>query len=226
MPASIVYNARRCASTTRSELAALAPAMPKNIEIKARYENLDRARNLALGLGAKSLGVDHQIDTYFRVPSGRLKIRVSSLSGCYLVPYSREDLSGPRASEYLMIPIAESQVALDLFSKILGVNVCIDKQREILLFENVRIHLDRVAGVGDFIELEAVCRNNADLEDEYTKISLLMKLLEIDQAKLETGSYQELIANAAEEKPLESGDLWSDPRVSSILSSGQPEDFS
>jgi adenylate cyclase class IV len=33
--------------------------------------------------------------------------------------------------------------------------VVVEKERRLLLYENVRIHLDRVAGLGDLVELEA-----------------------------------------------------------------------
>ncbi len=46
-----------------------------NVEIKARCDELDRLRNILKELRADFKGTDHQIDTYFRVPSGRLKVR-------------------------------------------------------------------------------------------------------------------------------------------------------
>lgn len=167
--------------------------MAKNIEIKARHDNLERAREIALSLGVRSLGIDRQVDTYFQVQSGRLKVRQSSLSGSYLVPYLREQIKGPKACQYALVPLADGAMAVDLFSRILGVTVQVDKEREIFLFENVRIHLDRVKGLGNFIELEAVCAEDAVIDDEYRKVSLLMKQLEIDGTKLEEGSYQELL---------------------------------
>lgn len=168
--------------------------MSKNIEIKARHDNLQRARDIALSLGVRNLGIDHQVDTYFRVQAGRLKIRESSLSGCYLIPYFRDEAKGPKACEYSLIPLPDGPAVIEQLSQMLGVTIRVDKEREIFLFENVRIHLDRVKGLGNFIELEAVCREDAEIDDEYTQVSMLMKLLEIDSTKLEEGSYQELLA--------------------------------
>ena len=62
-----------------------------NIEIKAVYKDLEKGRDIARGLCAHSIGIDHQTDTYFKTPQGRMKLRESSLSGAYLIPYLRPD---------------------------------------------------------------------------------------------------------------------------------------
>ena len=51
-----------------------------NIEIKARCQNIDRIRTLLNEAGAEFKGTDHQVDTYFKVNSGRLKLRKEILS--------------------------------------------------------------------------------------------------------------------------------------------------
>jgi hypothetical protein len=48
--------------------------MRRNIELKARCPNLAAARAAALRVGATPVGVLEQLDTYFRVPHGRLKL--------------------------------------------------------------------------------------------------------------------------------------------------------
>ena len=65
-----------------------------NVEIKARCDELDRIRNILKELRADFKGTDHQIDTYFRVPSGRLKLREGNIEN-YLIFYEREDQEGP-----------------------------------------------------------------------------------------------------------------------------------
>ena len=50
--------------------------MQKNIiEIKARCHRPDWVKQQLTTWNAKFIGVDHQIDTYFNVPTGRLKLR-------------------------------------------------------------------------------------------------------------------------------------------------------
>ena len=58
-----------------------------NIEIKARVAELGPIRARAEALATTWVGVDRQVDTYFRTQRGRLKLRESSLSGGQLVPY-------------------------------------------------------------------------------------------------------------------------------------------
>ncbi|MDY6795707.1 MAG: CYTH domain-containing protein [Actinomycetota bacterium] len=38
----------------------------------------------------------------------------------------------------------------------LGMKAAVAKKRAVYLFRNIRIHLDRVSGLGTFVELEAV----------------------------------------------------------------------
>ena len=45
------------------------------VEIKARCTQAQRVRDYLRSHGADVRGTDHQTDTYFRVPHGRLKLR-------------------------------------------------------------------------------------------------------------------------------------------------------
>lgn len=165
-----------------------------NIEIKARYPNQEKARKIANELKTEYVGIDHQVDTYFKTPKGRLKLRESSLSGAQLVPYIRPDQAGPKKSDYAVVPIQDPTLIKRLFSEIFGVEVVVDKQREIFLIDNVRVHIDNVTGLGNYFEFEAVY-NTADNEKaEYDKVSELMKKFEISEEALEHGSYKELLS--------------------------------
>ena len=46
-----------------------------NVEFKAHRENPERIREILTNEGADYKGRDHQIDVYFNVPKGRLKLR-------------------------------------------------------------------------------------------------------------------------------------------------------
>ncbi len=54
--------------------------MSANFEIKARCDDLAALRERARALATGYVGVDDQVDTYFRTRRGRLKLRESSLS--------------------------------------------------------------------------------------------------------------------------------------------------
>ena len=165
-----------------------------NIEIKARCADLEAARRRASRLATQSLGVDHQVDTYFATRSGRLKLRESSLSGGQLVPYLRDDVAGPRRSDYRVIPVDDAEGTRRLLSAILGVDCVVEKEREILLSGNVRIHLDRVKGLGSFIELEAVFDGSPAAEAEQRRrVEQLMAQLGVREEDLVSVSYENLV---------------------------------
>jgi len=121
----------------------------------------------------------------------RFKLRESSLSGSHLIPYLRPDSAEAKTSFYLRIPVENTQSVKELFGEILGVHKIIRKQREIFMYQNVRIHLDCVENLGDFVELEAVMdEKNQDIKSEMDKISFLKKALGITEQHLIKGSYE------------------------------------
>jgi adenylate cyclase, class 2 len=163
-----------------------------NIEIKASYPDLEKARSICRELSAEFVGIDQQTDTYFNVPNGRLKLRFSSLSGSFLIPYVRPNQIGPKKSEFARIDVKEPEKIKALFTEILGVDTVVTKTREIYLIGNVRVHLDILEGVGSFFEFEAVYDAESQRADEEKKISSLMEKFEISRDNLQTSSYQQL----------------------------------
>ena len=112
-----------------------------------------------------------------------------------LIPYRRPDEHGPRRSDYRVIPIADPTGVKALLSELLGVHRVVRKEREIFLARNVRIHLDRVDGLGTFVELEAVFDGSPAAEaDERRRVDALLKELGLDGAELVAGSYEGLVA--------------------------------
>ena len=147
------------------------------------------------------VGLDHQVDTYFCTRAGRLKLRESSLSGGQLVPYLRPDREGPKRSDYQVVSVPDAAELKRILGEILGVHRIVTKQREIFLCENVRIHLDRVEKLGDFLELEAVTDGTAAAEAEARrKVAWLMEELQIREADLVAVSYEGLLAEAGDDR--------------------------
>ncbi len=167
-----------------------------NLEIKARCRDLSAARERVARIATEHLGVDHQLDTYFRTAKGRLKLRESSLAGGQLVAYLRPDADGPRWSEYRVVPVEDPASLKALLTEILGLHRVVEKEREIFLYENVRIHLDDVTGLGTFLELEAVADSNSNSNldrAQQDKIEFLMQELSIEPQDLVTTSYEALM---------------------------------
>jgi adenylate cyclase, class 2 len=167
-----------------------------NVEIKARCDDPGRVRKILAANGAVFKGVDRQIDTYFNVGRGRLKLRRGNIENC-LVFYEREDRKGPKRSKIDLFP-ADARTAallLPVLTAALGVKRIVEKRREIGFIDNVKFHLDRVKGLGAFVEFEAM-----DDGGRIGKRKLLeqcrfyLRLLDIPENDLEARSYADMIA--------------------------------
>ncbi len=171
----------------------------RNVELKAVDPDPAHTLSLALALGASDEGVIAQRDTYFRVASGRLKLREEEPGGAHLIAYTRPDDPAVRVSSYRVLPAADGTLAA--LSGTLGVDVVVEKRRHLLLWETVRIHLDEVEGLGSFIELEAVAQGDSDLSREHAQVAHLRAELGIGE--LREGSYSDAVraAQGAEVDP-------------------------
>ena len=69
-----------------------------NIEIKAHCPDPTAIHHWLQANNADHRGLDHQIDTYFKVPNGRLKLREGNIE-CALIHYHRPDQTGPKHSD-------------------------------------------------------------------------------------------------------------------------------
>ncbi len=132
--------------------------MVDNIEIKACHPDPDTVRRYLRGHGADFKGTDHQIDTYYEVSTGRLKLREGNIENS-LIYYEREDAEGPKHSRVILVPQRPDSGIKELLGKVLRTKVVVDKRREIYFIGNVKFHIDDVEGLGGFIEIEAIDRD-------------------------------------------------------------------
>src|SRR4051794_11233272 len=101
----------------------------RNIELKVPVTDLAAVRALLPGLGAVPAGLLWQVDTYFLVPNGRLKLREAETAE--LIAYSRPDDVGARVSEYLLAPVAAPGPLKEALARALGIRVVVGKRREL-----------------------------------------------------------------------------------------------
>ena len=165
----------------------------KNIEIKARCDDLGRARRIAMELGATPLGIAHQMDTYFCVAQGRLKLREVSPGQDQLIHYCRPDERGPKVSDYRVVPVVEAEKLRRVLAEALGVKARVRKRREILLLGNVRIHLDEVEGLGSFLEFEVVVGEGETEAGCVAQAEELLRAFGVRASDLVSGSYADLV---------------------------------
>lgn len=162
-----------------------------NVEIKARCSNPESVRVKLRGKNARFAGMDHQIDTYFRVAPGRLKLRQGNIENA-LIAYRRPDQQGPKTSDVTLAPVANSEELRSVLEQALGVLVTVDKQREIYYIGNVKFHVDEVQGLGSFVEIEA-CGQAGEEAKLRVQCREYMELFGIKEEDLVEKSYSDLL---------------------------------
>ena len=165
-----------------------------NVEIKARCENPDKIRAILKDKGAEFKGTDHQIDTYFNVPEGRLKLRRGTIEQ-NLIFYRRSNTKEPKTSDINLVPSEHPEALQQLLENALGSTVVVDKQREIYFIDNVKFHIDQVKKLGSFVEIEAIDENGTIGEDKlHEQCQHYLELFDISEKNLVAESYSDLLA--------------------------------
>jgi predicted adenylyl cyclase CyaB len=126
-----------------------------NIEFKAKAKDITSLEKLLLQHNPLFIGKDHQVDTYFNVEKGRLKLREGNIENA-LIHYEREDFAGAKSSHILLYQHQPDKTLKDILIKTLGVKAVVDKRRKIYFINNVKFHFDTVDGLGTFVEVEAI----------------------------------------------------------------------
>jgi homotetrameric cytidine deaminase len=166
----------------------------RNVELKALDPDPVRSLAVCRDLGAEDRGVLRQRDTYFRTRQGRLKLREEEPGGAVLIQYDRPDAAAARESRYRLAPVPDPDTMRASLDAALGTLVVVDKERHLLLWDGVRIHLDTVAGLGSFVELEGVAPPESDLSAERAKVAHLQDALGIGEVL--TDSYSDRLLGA------------------------------
>jgi predicted adenylyl cyclase CyaB len=110
-----------------------------------------------------------------------------------LISYRRADRDGPKVSNYHVVPVLDPDATAAALADALGVRAVVEKARRLLLWRNVRIHLDTVAHLGAFVELEAVSDAPGGLAAEEAKIAELRAALGIPDDLLVARGYADLL---------------------------------
>lgn len=165
----------------------------RNLEVKAVDEDPAATLQAALDFGAEDQGVVEQRDTYYHAVRGRLKLREHPPDLPHLIAYARADGDGPRPSLYRIAEVADPRALGATLADSLGVHAVVEKTRRLLLWRNVHIHLDQVAALGDFVELEAAATTADGLEAERPRIERVREALAMEDSRLVTTGYADLV---------------------------------
>lgn len=164
-----------------------------NIEIKAKCSDPALIREFLIASKADYKGIDHQIDTYFKVRKGRFKIREGIIEYS-LVFYDREDIAGPKKSDVVYYHPRKTDLVKQQLSKALGELVVVEKNREIYYIDNVKFHIDTVQKLGSFVEIEAIDKTGKiGAEKLYEQCREYLALFKIPEADLLKNSYSDML---------------------------------
>jgi predicted adenylyl cyclase CyaB len=168
-----------------------------NIEIKAKCPDQETIRGILKSLNAKFVGLDHQIDTYFNANKGRLKLREGDIENS-LIYYERENKSGPRESNVVLFKTQAGSPLKEILTRSMGIKTVIDKKREIYFVGNVKFHLDNVASLGSFVEIEAIDDDGGTSRGKLLEqCQHYLDLFKINKADLISKSYSDLLLDKA-----------------------------
>lgn len=172
----------------------------KNIELKVKLRDTHALVSRLRTSGARFKGVLKQIDTYYHCNDGRLKLRIINGTKSELIFYRRPDTASHKISEFEIFPLAKKQSRQihKILKLALGIKITVVKERKLWMYKNTRIHLDRVRGLGCFLELESQIKsgkNSAQKEYDY-----LVENLALDRFAKIKKSYSDLLIAIADHR--------------------------
>jgi adenylate cyclase class IV len=165
----------------------------RNIEIKARVARLEQVRVKAASLAASPPEHLRQTDTFFDVSSGRLKVREFADGSAELIAYHRPDQPGPKQSVYTRCGCRSGPLLVDILSRVLPLRGKVVKEREVFLVGRTRVHLDLVANLGAFVELEVVLNDGEPADVGEREAHDLLRAFDIPPDALIAEAYIDLL---------------------------------
>ena len=164
-----------------------------NLEFKAKTNNLNAAENILQQHHPVFIGEDHQVDTYFNVSNGRMKLREGNIENA-LIHYERENTAGSKSSQVILYQHQPDKNLKDILTQALGIKAVVDKKRKIYFISNVKFHFDTVQGLGTFIEVEAIDKDGIiGKEKLQEQCDFYAALLKISSEDFMAVSYSDMI---------------------------------
>ncbi len=168
--------------------------MPRNVEVKARIECIEDLECKVAGIADGEPSEISQDDTFFKCPNGRLKLRTFSEDRGELIFYKRADESGPKECFYLISETSEPSSLREALNLAYGTTGGVQKRRMLYFVGRTRIHLDRVKGLGNFLELEVVLADSETSDDGFEEAKAILCRLGVKDTQLLEGAYVDLLS--------------------------------
>lgn len=172
--------------------------MSRNVEIKARITSVEALLPRVKAFADQGPFDIRQDDTYFACHTGRLKLRMFSKGEGELIYYRRADQQAPKESFYLRSPTTAPETLRESLTLAYGRTGHVEKHRTLFLAGRTRIHLDRVSGLGHFLELEVVLEEDEPFEAGVREADKLLAGLGIERSQLIEGGYVDLLGDPGE----------------------------
>jgi adenylate cyclase class IV len=167
--------------------------MARNVEIKARLPNPSLTAAVAQSLSDCPPFHLKQVDTYFSVPIGRLKLRRIEGVRSEIIYYLRDNRRDVKQSRYVRFRIALPLLFRELLTFFFPLRGEVTKDRFVYLAGQTRIHLDHVLSLGSFLELEVVMQEGQTDDQGILIASKLKAALGVSEIDLVDCSYIDLI---------------------------------
>jgi adenylate cyclase, class 2 len=185
-------------STERQKIVPLVgylhqKSMHINYEFKAKCDDMETLESKLKQLNPRFVGTDHQVDTYFNVPNGRLKLREGTIENS-LIHYDRVNTPDAKQSNVTLYHPSDNSLK-QVLQKALGVKIVVDKKRKIYFLDNVKFHFDEVEDLGSFVEVEAIDKDGSiGLERLKEQCGFYVQLFAIQKEQFIAESYSDLLA--------------------------------
>jgi predicted adenylyl cyclase CyaB len=167
--------------------------MARNIEIKARVDDFSALYEKIALLSDGLPDIIEQDDTFFVCPHGRLKLRTLAPDRGELIFYQRPDKAGPKTSFYTLSETHDPDSLRETLTLAYGAAGRVIKQRTLFMIGQTRLYLDRVKGLGDYLEFEVVLADDETPEQGIVIAEDLLERLGIDRQELVDQAYVDLL---------------------------------
>ncbi|MBF7981871.1 MULTISPECIES: class IV adenylate cyclase [Rahnella] len=167
--------------------------MARNIEIKAKVDDFSALYEKIALISDGLPDIIEQDDTFFICPHGRLKLRTLAVDRGELIFYQRPDQAGPKTSFYMLSETHDPDSLRETLTLAYGAAGRVIKQRTLFMLGQTRLHLDRVKGLGDYLEFEVVLEDSETPEQGIAIAEDLLERLGIDRQELVDQAYLDLL---------------------------------
>ncbi|MGE5436311.1 MAG: class IV adenylate cyclase [Syntrophothermus sp.] len=162
--------------------------MATNLELKIKVKDFKPIISNLKKIKAIKVKVLNQKDIYYKNKNGLRKLRIENGEESF-IQYVRDEKGKDRFSDYDLLRIS-SQNSEKFFDKFLTKEVVVEKIRTLYMFDNTRIHLDEVRGLGKYLELETLVLNGK--QDAKKRFSYIFEELGLGEYKEIKKSYRDL----------------------------------